>query len=523
VADLRDDLATFARRVLGVDLWPHQLEADASRAFVTVIAAARRTGKTTYVEAKAVHTAMREAGVVVLILSATQGSARRVTESIASRLAASPLTRGAVVDDFSTRIRLSNGSEIVSLPASQRQVRGFGRRLKLLVVDEAGFVPGEVWRAAHYTALDERANGSRILLCGTPWGGAEHFFRQAFLAGERGDPDHASFRWTFEANPGLDREYLERQRHRVSPAEYAAEVLGEWSDAAGALFSRELLDRQTVDVEVPALAGLAGPARPIVGVDWGVSFDRSAAAVVYRLPGCGLEDPSPSRPRFLLLPYVWPAKTPLRQVVEEVAGAPPSWRFIAAETNGIGGMPCQELERAIKGRDRHKRTWLMVATSNRSKTAGYGCLLGLLEAGQLLLPRDPALLRQMAGLRFEQGERGFTRIEAENPAVHDDVADAAYLAALPYAKGGRFRCGLQELANPAVAVPDAEVAPLDCEVVQSPGGALVYRRPALQSVRGPEVSLFAPPAPAARTRAEERALQEARRAIALARNTNQEE
>ena len=48
----------------------------------------------------------------------------------------------------------------------------------------------------------------------------------------------------------LDRAYLERQKHRVSPMEYAAEVLGEWSDAVGALFPRALLDAATVDVEV---------------------------------------------------------------------------------------------------------------------------------------------------------------------------------------------------------------------------------------------------------------------------------
>ena len=33
-----------------------------------------------------------------------------------------------MVDDFATRVRLANGSEIVSLPASQRQVRGYGAR-----------------------------------------------------------------------------------------------------------------------------------------------------------------------------------------------------------------------------------------------------------------------------------------------------------------------------------------------------------------------------------------------------------
>src|SRR5215210_5191445 len=210
MGDLRTDLAAFSQRVLGRELWPHQLEAARSTAFVTAIAAARRTGKTVLAETLAIHTAFANAGSKVIVLSATLDSARRLTESIGATLNASKLTRGAVVDDFATRIRLSNGSEIVSLPASQRQVRGYGAGVLLVILDEAGFMPQELWAAAHYTALDERRNGSRLLLLGSPWGGQEHFFRQAFEAGRDGDPDHASHQWTYKANPLLDADYLER-------------------------------------------------------------------------------------------------------------------------------------------------------------------------------------------------------------------------------------------------------------------------------------------------------------------------
>jgi hypothetical protein len=170
---MRDDVALFAEGVLRRPLWPHQLEAAASDRFITSIAKARRTGGTTLVETLAAHACFRERNVKAVILSASQEASRRVTEDLGALLATSDVARGSVVDDFVTRIRLSNGSEIVSLPASQRAVRGLGRGVKLLVVDEAGFVPEELWRAAHYIALDERANGSRILLVGTPWGGPD--------------------------------------------------------------------------------------------------------------------------------------------------------------------------------------------------------------------------------------------------------------------------------------------------------------------------------------------------------------
>ena len=488
--------AEFCRNVLRIELWPHQVEVAESDAFVTAVAKARRTGGSVLAEALAIFTAFESAGSKVIYLSATQDAARRATESIGARLSRSPAAsvRSAVVDDFATRVRLANGSAIISLPASQRQVRGYGEGVRLVILDEAGFMPSELWTAAHYTALDERANGSRILMVGTPWGGADHFFRQAFQAGQAGDPDHASFHWTHAVNPNLDAAYLERQRDRVSPPEYAAEVLGEWSDAVGSLFPGELLDRQTADLELPgSIAELPRSARGAMGFDYGVSFDRSAVVADYRL--AGLQALNPDReplPTFVAIPFLWPVKTPLSDVVRDVLGVPVLPRFAATETSGVGAMPSQELRAGSDERERVERTpvtWAMVHTSSAIKSAGYGCVLGLLERGQLVLPRHPDLLRQLRGLRFEQGERGFTRIEADRPATHDDLGDALMLSTLPYSDRGRVRCHLAICADPRRAAAEMEVPVLDVDVVETGGGLRLYRRPPLQSVSAGELSL----------------------------------
>lgn len=108
VSDPTVSVAAFAEQVLRQPLWPHQIEAAESDAFIRVIAAARRTGKSTLAEAEAIWTAMRERNVRVLLLSATQEASRRLTEGIAATLNANPLTRGAVTDDYATRIKLTN-------------------------------------------------------------------------------------------------------------------------------------------------------------------------------------------------------------------------------------------------------------------------------------------------------------------------------------------------------------------------------------------------------------------------------
>jgi hypothetical protein len=168
-ADITASVSAFAQQVLRTPLWPHQLALAQSDRFIRTVAAARRTGKSTYAEAEAMWTALRERNCKVIILSATQDAARRMCEGIGQTLNGNAVTRGAVVSDFATRITLTNGSEIISLPASQKQIRGYGKSVKLLVIDEAGFCPHELWAAAHYTAMDERPR-SRILLLGTPWG-----------------------------------------------------------------------------------------------------------------------------------------------------------------------------------------------------------------------------------------------------------------------------------------------------------------------------------------------------------------
>jgi hypothetical protein len=501
MADATDSAAVFARQVLHAPLWAHQQEAAECEAFITVIPAARRTGKSTLAEVLAIWTALRERAVKVIILSATQESSRRMTESIAATLNGNRLTKGAVVDDFATRIKLTNGSEIISLPASQKQIRGFGKGVKLLVIDEAGFVGDELWQAAHYVALDERANGSRILLLGTPWGGEQAFFRQAYMAGLDGnDPDYASFNWKYTANPALDHRYLERQRERVSPQEYAAEVLGEWGSASGSLFSHELLESVTADLEIPPLPQLAGPARGIIGCDWGLSYDVSAATAIFRLPCRSL---NPDRPRvatFVALPYTWRAGAELYTVVTDIVGAASNFACISTETNGIGAGPSQDLRRRC--RQEHTGTrflWNFVNTTAASKTVAYTTLLGLMQRGQLVLPRHPLLLRQLAGVRFEVRARGVMGINTDE-VPHDDVADSLMMAALPYRPptAHRYVCRLASLADSDA--PDERVPDLDCPVVATGGGLRVYQVPPLQGVlaRQPGLSTYAeqvPPEP----------------------------
>lgn len=484
MGDARDDVATFAEKVMRRPLWPHQLKAARAERFVTSVAAARRTGKTTLVETLAAWTCFRERGVRAVVLSANQESSRRVIEELSGDLAASRLTRDAVADDLATRLRFANGSEVVSLPASQKAVRGLGRGVKLLVVDEAGFVDDELWRAARYVALDERERGGRILLTGTPWGVG--FFRAEHRAGEQGDAEHASFHWSYEASPLLDHAYLERQRDLVPSHEYASEVEGRWVESGDAYFDSELLLAATADYEPPDLAALHRP-RVAAGIDWGIRRDASAMTVVAAAPVLVGEECD--RARYLVAGIVHQQAgatarygTFLDRVTAAGRRLDPIW--VASETNGVGAAATEELRRRVGG------VVTEVFSTQPVKAEAYGRLRTLMETGRFVLPRQPALLRELGALRGEVSAAGGLTISADARA-HDDLADSLALSLGPRVADGRASCRIAAYDHhaPPVVEPNDE-----SEVARTGSGIGVPRRAVLVDLDGGQIHFpHAPP------------------------------
>jgi hypothetical protein len=490
-------MSEFAERVLRRPLWDHQKAAAECNEFIVVIAGGRRSGKSQFSQVKALYTAAMNRDARVLVVSPAVQSTRNYVRDLAELIRDSRL-KDSIVDDQAQLVTLSNGSEIRCVAATSAQIRGRGRNLRLAIVDEAAFVPSGVWRDLYYTLFDLRSAGSQAMLTCSPWGGPDHFFRASYERGVAGEPGYASFQWRMQDNPTLDANFIKRERERIAPSEAAAEIDGLWSSAVGALFTQALLDRQCADIEVPDLSSLRPPGRGIIGVDWGLVHDRCAAVGLYRLPIAALNPHAPPTPRYVVFPWVWPQGAELHGVVTELVKSLTPFRFISSEVNGIGAYPSTELRRrGAARRVADKRRWNLVTTTSASKTTGYTLLLGLLEQEKLILPRSPALLRQLAGLRFEQRERGFTRIGADEETVaHDDVADALYLCTLPHRPPGAHRtvCYLARLAA-SHRIPDARVPDVQAELVETGGGLKLPATPTLQSVASTEYTLYAPQAP----------------------------
>jgi hypothetical protein len=547
---LRSSVSAFAEEV-GRRLTSWQAEALALEVRTTVIVAPRQSGKSRSLAVLAVWWAFRRGGQRVLLLSAGEDASRRLLAEVRAIVNGSPLLAGSVLDEQAGLVTLSNGSEIRSVPASERQVRGW--TVDLLLADEAALVPDDLLLGAALPTTAARPE-ARVVLASSALTAAGAFFDHA-VRGEQGSEHVRTFRWALADAEWISPSVIAAARESMTEARFRAEYEGVFASGADALFTRAAIDRATADYVPTGLGLLRGPARLLGGVDWGATTDRSALVAGGRLPAEGREAVFG-----VACARRWPAGAPLEDVIAEIAGSPAHFDTLALETNGLG-MPCaQSLARRLTQRPGDagggqrppshalvdveafdamvagQRPWpgaaqagpvagwrtrpLFVHTTAELKAAAYSSLRLLMDQGRLVLPASAEdLLRELLMLRVDLTPTGVERIEASSG--HDDLADALMLASCPHrGRDGRWATLLAyyaERALPAAAGQGGRGQPM----VKTGGGVAVPRVPAWQSVRGSQVTV-----PAGADGEGERVspvLQRLRDSVAAAMNVNQKE
>jgi len=418
LARARADVGVFAEALIGEPLWPHQLAFARSTARTRVACCGRQSGKSRSMAVMALHAAFADPDRLVLVVSATDDAAKRLLAEMAV-LASGPLLSGSVVDESKSMLVLTNGSRVVSVPASERQVRGW--TADLLIVDEAAFVAEEVWLGARFTTV---ATGGRIVLASTPYGRRDRFFSVAYEAGLANLDGFASFHWPSTASPMVSEAVLAEWRPTLTDRAYRSEILAEWVDDAGAYFTAAELELASSALEMVA-PGEAQGREAVGGVDWGMSHDANALVVVVVE-----EYTEGGEPVYRVVWLLERFRLAYSAFIEELVGVAGGYRFVAlaAETNGVGAMPSEVLRRRMIEAGRGDVV-VPLHTTAQLKELGFGLLKMLAQEGRLVLPPVPALLRQLAALEFEVGESGSLRIAVPDRAGHDDLAMSLCLAA----------------------------------------------------------------------------------------------
>lgn len=278
-AALRDDFAAFSRAIAR-PLTRWQTEALTLDAAVTAVLAPRQSGKSRSLANLALWTAFRRREQRVLIVSASEDTARRLLADIRAVAAGSELLAASLVVEQAALVTLTNGSEIRCVPASERQIRGWS--VDLLLVDEAALPSDEILLGAAFPTTAARPD-SRIVLASSASAASGAFYDHVKL-GDTGIRHVRTVRWALKDCAWITATQIEVMRSSMSEIRFNAEMLGIYPEGFHSLFTRSILERATADYQTVTLADITGPARVLGGVDWGATNDRSACVAIGRLP-----------------------------------------------------------------------------------------------------------------------------------------------------------------------------------------------------------------------------------------------
>jgi hypothetical protein len=204
---------------------------------------ARQSGKSTITALLALHTALYDAGSLVLLLS----PALRQSQELFRKALAFYRDLGRPVpmeSESALRLELGNGSRIVSLPGKEATVRGYSG-VRLLAVDEAARVPDELYFSVRPMLA---VSGGRLVAISTPFGSRGWWF-EAWRSAEARE----RYKVPAQEFPRISREFLEEERRTMGEWWYGQEYGCEFLDAETQPFGREDVER-AFEEEVEAWA-----------------------------------------------------------------------------------------------------------------------------------------------------------------------------------------------------------------------------------------------------------------------------
>jgi hypothetical protein len=234
-------------RDCGIDPDPVQASLLTSTSRKVLINACRQWGKSTVTGLIALHAALYEAPAMIILVSPSQPQSTELFKKIHdawAKLPGAPESRQETL----TRMQLANGSRIVSLPGSEKTIRGYSGAT-VVVVDEAARVPDDLLGAVR--PMLATTNG-RFFALSTP-AGKRGWWYEAWLRGEGWQ------RVTVKGSecPRILPSFLEEERSALGPLRFSQEYLCEFIDSETSVFASELIQQAMTDEFEPFFARAA--------------------------------------------------------------------------------------------------------------------------------------------------------------------------------------------------------------------------------------------------------------------------
>jgi Terminase large subunit, T4likevirus-type, N-terminal len=228
------DRVAFAKE-LGIhpDGWQEDLLRSHSERIL--LNCSRQSGKSTMSAVIALHRALYHPRSLILCLA----PALRQSQELFAKIAGFYRDLGRPVSPIGERklsLELENGSRIITLPGTEKTIRGFSG-VSLLIVDEAARVEDELYFAVR--PMLAVSSGTLIMLS-TPYGQRGIFYEEWTSGDSR---EWQRFRVSADQVPRISSEFLSEERRALGSRWFEQEYMCVFGELEGAIFSREAIDR----------------------------------------------------------------------------------------------------------------------------------------------------------------------------------------------------------------------------------------------------------------------------------------
>ena len=386
----------------------------------------RQVGKSTIISIKAAQFALTHPKTTTLIISSVERQAFFLFEKTLSYLIDNHKKdiQMGVGRPTKSKLRLKNGSEILSLPTGTDGHGIRGLTIDLLIADEAAFISYMVWSAV--TPMLATTKG-QIILLSTPFGKGSkdepNYFYERF-----NDPLFKQFHVSSEDCPRIDKQFLLREKERMTSVQYAQEYLGEFVDELRQFFPTYIIQQCMV------LSERSPKDNPrYLGVDIARLGGDETAMI-------GLERDKDMLYQFQQDVYIQTLITDTIRLIKDV-DKKYKYKKIYIDDAGIGAGVFDSLrednqtkrkvtainnakkladyEPSMKPEIEERRTKLM-------KEAIYTNLLKLMETKKIKLLQNPELLLSLKSIQYEYLDNGRIKIFGNYSHIAEAMVRAAW-------------------------------------------------------------------------------------------------
>lgn len=442
-----------------IDWWPHWYQEELLNDMSLFVAAcwSRQLGKSYAIAHKALWTAFCYPDSDIIIVAPSRRQAYMLYDKIVKALKRSPLLLSSVLGDpTKEKIEFTNGARIFNLPAGDTgdTIRGYS--IKLLILEEAAFIPNDV-----IVAIEQglAATGGCEIMISTPRGRSNAFYK-AFnqshnvkydmtKEGRQEVGDWVCYRYTYRTGlavttkdgfPQLSLPHLEKQRRDLTEWQFKAEYEAMFIEDADAYFPLKTIEA-TFNNAFRYLTDPMPNANYFMGIDISKGQDMTALGILQRY------DVNP----FTKKPLTYPHMRGVNLQYWKVGGIKKQFPHILAQVRlwkptmiyfdktSMGEFPFEELQQT------YKLPIEGIHFSPQEKINMYGNLSLLMSAPaeiegwkrRLQLPRDEEAEIQFTNLMYEiplvtSKQTGIkhesTSFSIYPSSGHDDIPDAIALA-----------------------------------------------------------------------------------------------